>query len=40
MLAGGTEAEARRAVGWTKAEQQEAMARLRRRMEHEDGPVR
>ena len=33
MLAGDSELEARRAVGWTKAEQEKAMAGLRRELE-------
>jgi len=35
VLAGDSELEARRAVGWTKAEQREAMAGLRRELEKE-----
>jgi len=35
MLAGDTEAEARRAVGWSKAEAAEALGRMRRAMERE-----
>jgi len=33
MLAGDSEAEARRAVGWTRADQREALAELRRELE-------
>ena len=35
ILVGGSEAEARRAAGWTKAEAAEALARMRRALERE-----